>query len=566
MNEKNTKLIEIPEMEQEKLRAGCLFDERYKLGERIGAGGMGTVFRAVHVGLDEEVAIKVLRYSGSNNKSVQDSFLREARTLRKLDHPNILKVTDAGASIDGEYYIASELLDGQSFEEWTDSTPVEARDESYIRELLSYFNDVLEGVIEFHGKGVVHRDLKLRNVILHLDKETDETVPKILDFGLVRPVDTDDHDDEYVVGTADYMPPEQMAGGEIDERSDIYSLGVMLYAALTGELPAIGQTDEAFSRGQKHSVADPADINPSIPRKLVDACLKALEHNPSDRFRSAEEFSEALLSVWPSRRATEAPRRKSKLSILVPILIVGTLIVAYFVFVHGAEKAEPIPSEEVKEGSAETKTPTVDEQPSAVSPVEKREEIPSEKPAAEKKTRSSVGSGSKPENTTTIRPAKTRPSEKETANIAEPSKPAEPDRKEAADKERIDKLFEDGMAALKQKRYAVAEPLLEELSGYRPRSAKVWYGLGTISFQKRDYGSAISRFERALALKEKVSWRSRLAEAHNANGDTKKAIKEWKRIYNSPNTNERSRQVVKSILVEHGVDVEQRESDGKSER
>lgn len=269
---------------------------KYRLDKLLGRGGMGAVYQATDLSLNREVAIKVLIGSMFGDRLALRRFEREARASASLAHPNIITVYDYGG-IEGEgAYLVMELLHGVT-------QRLYLRQHGNIHPLLAadWFNQILEGMKTAHQLGIIHRDLKPENILLAKQTEAQALV-KILDFGLAKIKFLDSAESKSltapgtILGTLSYMSPEQIAGGEVDERSDIFSIGVMVIEALTGQQPFTGQTssDVALAILQK-SYELPGD---SAEIKQLNAVIqKCIAKNRNNRYASLRDLQEELTSA-----------------------------------------------------------------------------------------------------------------------------------------------------------------------------------------------------------------------------------------------------------------------------
>jgi tRNA A-37 threonylcarbamoyl transferase component Bud32 len=278
---------------------------RYRVLEPLGRGGMARVYRAYHPQLDRYVAVKVLRSDLVEDAEFLARFRREARAVAALRHSNIVQVFDS--DVEGEiYYIVLELLEGDTLK--TRLNDYRVRGERMpLGEIVRVMLDVLDGLAYAHGEGMVHRDLKPANILL-----TKRGEAVITDFGIAQIVGSTQHTASgALMGTLNYMAPEQGLEGQSDVRSDIYSLGIMLYEMLTQQVPFDADTPLAvLMKHLNDPLPLPRQIEPDIPEPFERIVLKALSKRPVDRHDSAEEMAQAL---WAAAEETgiEVPQRIS---------------------------------------------------------------------------------------------------------------------------------------------------------------------------------------------------------------------------------------------------------------
>ena len=262
---------------------------KYRILEPLGRGGMAQVFKAYHPQLDRYVAVKVLRSDLVEEVEFLARFRREARAVAALRHPNIVQIFDFDFQ-DDLYYMVMELLEGDTLKAYLNSLRV--RNERLpLGEIVRIFNDVLAGLTYAHGEGIIHRDLKPANIML-----TKRGQAVLTDFGIAQIVGGTQYTvSGALMGTLNYMAPEQGLDGHCDVRSDIYSLGIAYYEALTGKVPFDADTPLAIL--MKH-INDPLPLprtmEPTLPEAFERVALKALAKRPEDRFQSAAEMAEAL--------------------------------------------------------------------------------------------------------------------------------------------------------------------------------------------------------------------------------------------------------------------------------
>jgi hypothetical protein len=262
----------------------------YKIVDRIGEGGMGSVFKGIDLMLEREVAIKVLRPELARRADIVERFRTEAVALARLNHPNIATLFNFFRQGD-DYFMVMEFVRGETLDElmWKHG-PLPADF------ALRVFCQALEGIDHAHKMGIIHRDIKPANIMV-----TPAGLTKVMDFGIARMLGTARltmHGG--VVGTAEYMSPEQVQGLETDARSDIYSLGIMLYEMLTGRAPFSGKSEyESMRLHIESAPLPPTALVPNIPAYIENGITRALAKNPNDRFQTAADFREALLAGVP---------------------------------------------------------------------------------------------------------------------------------------------------------------------------------------------------------------------------------------------------------------------------
>jgi serine/threonine protein kinase len=280
---------------------GDIVDSRYVLGRSLGSGGMGEVYLAHDEVLDRDVALKVLRSRYAGDEEFAGRFLREARSAASLSHPNIVQVYDRGETEDGISYIAMEYVPGGTLKEQIDArAPLGVREATGVAARISL---ALEAA---HERGVIHRDIKPQNVLV-----TPSGDLKVTDFGIARAASAVTNSASgTVLGTAGYISPEQAMGEPVGPASDLYSLGVVLYEMLTGELPF--DADNSIAVCMKHvtePLRPPMALNPTVPGHVNALVVKLLAKNPSDRYGSAAELLTDLERVregFPPVMAAEA--------------------------------------------------------------------------------------------------------------------------------------------------------------------------------------------------------------------------------------------------------------------
>ncbi len=258
---------------------------RYEIIEEVGRGGMGVVYRAKDTLLDRTVAYKALPPQVQRNQRVLDLFMREAKSAAKLSHPNIVTIYDADEDR-GEYFIIMEYIEGNSLKEL-----VEDQGRFEMKPALVLIGQVMRALSYAHSRGIVHRDIKPANLLW----SKDEKLVKITDFGLARAIEEGRKTHTQMAGTPYYMAPEQILGGKVDNRADLYSVGVTLYEFLTGTVPF---KDGDVMYHHVHSApVSPQKHNPDIPENLSQFILRCLEKNVDKRFASVDAALEEMKGI-----------------------------------------------------------------------------------------------------------------------------------------------------------------------------------------------------------------------------------------------------------------------------
>ena len=304
---------------------GATLAGRYHIIGRVGTGGMGTVYRAEQVGLARHVALKVLKADASYDRETVARFQREAKAMSMLLHTNTVRVFDFGEDPSGHVYLAMELLEGELLTARSDR---EATLDP--REAIRIVQQILRSLSEAHTKGLIHRDLKPDNIYLAKIEGHAEPVVKVLDFGIAKvfrddgkPIDQLETQAGTVFGTPRYMSPEQAQGKPLDPRSDLYSVGVLLYQLLVGHPPFID--DDAVVVMAKHIRDQPEPPRKAAPERPIPASLervvmRSLEKDPGSRLSTADELDQALtaclVDVERERVLVSEGRRSSDLLVV----------------------------------------------------------------------------------------------------------------------------------------------------------------------------------------------------------------------------------------------------------
>lgn len=319
-----TKTMETPKQE---LTTGSTFAGRYQIIEELGQGGMGRVYKALDTKIDEKIALKLIKPEISADKKTIERFRNELKYARKIAHRNVCKMYDLGEEKD-IHYITMEYVSGGDLKSF-----IKRSGQLTIGKATAITKQICEGLSEAHKLELVHRDLKPNNIMIDKDGNV-----RIMDFGIARSLKSKSITGQGVmIGTPEYMSPEQVEGKEIDQRSDIYSLGIILYEMVTGELPFSG--DSAFSIGIKQkseSPPDPKQFNPHITEDLSQIILKCLAKDKEQRYQTGAEICTELSRVeegLPTTQKTSIGKKSLTSKEITVQLSLKKLLVPAIVFV-----------------------------------------------------------------------------------------------------------------------------------------------------------------------------------------------------------------------------------------
>lgn len=308
---------------------GRTLDGRYLLETEVASGGMGTVWRGRDEVLGRPVAIKVLHERLAGDPDILERFRREAVAAARLSHPNVVRVFDTGID-DGVCFIVMELFDGTTLEDrLRDGGPLPPAEATRV------LSGMLQGLAHAHREGVIHRDVKPGNVLLDRDGQV-----KVTDFGIAKAAfaTSDLTTTGELLGTARYLAPEQVAGGSVDHRADLYACGIVLYECLTGRTPFEADSHIATATMRlADTPRPPGALRPGIPRRLESVTMRALAREPEERFQSADEMNAALGPQAPhgvagpvARPTPEDHRRQSAFRswVAIPLILIAVAAVA----------------------------------------------------------------------------------------------------------------------------------------------------------------------------------------------------------------------------------------------
>lgn len=305
---------------------------RYQIIKELGRGAMGLVYQAHDPEIDRLIALKVLREDRLTSAAFGQRFLKEARAIGRLSHPRIVTVYDVGQD-HGTIYIAMELLQGEPLNALMEKKKFSAE------EIEDLGIQVAEALDYAHQKGIVHRDIKPSNILVQPDGQI-----KITDFGIAHIEDPESSvqtQDGEILGTPAYMSPEQVMGQPADSRSDLFSLGIILYELSTGKRPFGGPNLAAiFNSITQDQPLSPAEINPTLPNSLAQVIMRCLEKDPAARYPTGKALAEALSSSLAAEKSPELPIAKEIKKtrhlliyvIIIAIFLLGGGGLSYYLF------------------------------------------------------------------------------------------------------------------------------------------------------------------------------------------------------------------------------------------
>ncbi len=343
-----TETIEAP---KEELTTGSSFAGRYQIIEELGKGGMGKVYKALDTEIREKVALKLIKPEISVDKKTIERFQNELKFARKISHRNVCRMYDLNKDA-GSYFITMEFVSGEDLKSF-----IRRSGRLTISKGIDIAKQICEGLDEAHRLGVIHRDLKPGNIMIDNDGNA-----RIMDFGIARSIEGKGITGAGVmIGTPEYMSPEQVEGKDVDQRSDIYSLGVILYEMLTGRVPFEGETALNIAVKQKtETPKNPKEYNEQISEDLNGVILKCLEKEKEKRYQSASELRAELTNIEGGLPTTEKvlPQRKPLTSreitvtfglkrLLVPaFVLLGVVAIALIIWqIFPKNRTVPVPTD-----------------------------------------------------------------------------------------------------------------------------------------------------------------------------------------------------------------------------
>ena len=340
-----TETLETP---KEELTTGSTFAGRYQIIEELGKGGMGRVYKVLDKEVNAKVALKLIKPEIASDKKTIERFRNELKVARDISHKNVCRMYDLGRE-ESAYYITMEYVSGEDLKSFIRRSGILS-----VGKAISIAKQVCEGLNEAHRLGVVHRDLKPQNIMIDKDGNA-----RIMDFGIARSLKAKGITGSGVmIGTPEYMSPEQVDGKEADQRADIYSLGVILYEIVTGRVPFEGDTPFSIGIKQKSETPrPPREINEQIPDDLDNVILKCMEKDKEKRFQSVGELQSELMNLEKGIPTTEriVPERKPLTSreitvkfslkkLFIPALVIFAIVIIGLILwqILPEQKAAPL--------------------------------------------------------------------------------------------------------------------------------------------------------------------------------------------------------------------------------
>ncbi len=338
---------------------GRMLGRRYRILEKIGEGGMAVVYKATDLNLDRFVAIKFILLHGESSDTSLTRFKREALSLAKLSHPHILSIFDYG-EFEGRPYLVMEYISGGTLKDMLKGKPFSSERAVQITTALA------RALETAHSKGIIHRDVKPANILMANGRD-----PKLSDFGIAKLILDDEATSDLTgtgkgIGTYKYMAPEQGLGNA-DERSDIYSLGVVLYQMVTGRLPFDGNTPlDVMIKKKKEELPKPSKHNPNLPTAIEQVLIKALAREPENRYRTMQDFASALEGINSNGPIKTGPSKYWLTRIFIAgilVLCCGASIFGTYQVVPNLLTPAPTPTRTASPTSSPTNTPAITSTP-----------------------------------------------------------------------------------------------------------------------------------------------------------------------------------------------------------
>ncbi|MGB6339916.1 MAG: protein kinase [Candidatus Aminicenantaceae bacterium] len=332
------------------MRTGSILVGRYEIIEELGKGGMGKVYKALDREINEKIAVKIIRPEIATNKKIIERFHNELKMARTITHKNVCRMHDLGKDGDTRF-ITMEYVSGEDLKK-----SIRRMGPLTVRKTLSIGKQICQGLSEAHHLGVYHRDLKPHNIMI--DREGNA---KIMDFGIALSQKANGiTDSNIIIGTPQYLSPEQVEGKMVDQRADIYSLGVILFEMVTGQVPFDGDTTLSIAVKHKTEIPrDPKEFNAQIPEELSQLILKCMEKEPEKRYQTAEELCSELTLIESEIPTSETAvsREASKLKTIITRLKLSRFPAALLLLILIAALGYFIYTQIFVKGSRDTTSP-----------------------------------------------------------------------------------------------------------------------------------------------------------------------------------------------------------------
>lgn len=534
-------------VESEMLTVGEFIDNRYKILDSLGKGGMGEVFRVKDLNGNIERAVKVLEKSDEPN--AVSRFLAEAKTTAGLAHLNIVKVLDSGVHGGADRYIVMELLSGTTLKEFIEAVPTPEKDLDYIEKVVQIILSVCDGLKAAHEEGIVHRDIKPSNIFLHRESPQSAMVPKILDFGIAKQLEAETtkltRSGAYL-GTAAYSAPEQIKGKPIDQRADIYSIGMTLYHALTGTTPFRAERTEFVmmrALSEDFKIDPPMRLNPQVPKGLSNACMLAIRRDEKKRFQAIDDFAEALRS-YQTQSFAGFDFKSPPVAVVAGFGLVVLGLFGTAIYLHLTP-------------SLPTTDPPADAAP--IPRTEKpKEPISKEIEVAENPVRPNGGNTPRPDYAETDLPPPLgvalppSPAAEKTARLSKDELEKFP----AEDTGQVSNaLISKGRQAMDEQRYVEAKAFFSKALSLSPDAPEALFGFGETAFQLSEHQTAVTYMQNALTRRERPQWRIVLGQVYMTAGDREAAVQQWRTV-EATATAPKMQGIARKLLAQYGEKVE----------
>jgi serine/threonine protein kinase len=549
---------------------GTTIDNRFRILGRLSRGPRGEVYVAEHIFLEEKLAIRILHDVETLGDDIEGRFIAEAKSLSRVNHKNIVKLFDIGVTSNGYLFATMELLKGKTLQEWLTVHLEELKQgdsNERFSELFDYLRQVAGGLIEAHENGVFHHNLKPSNIYLNETEREDGSLiktPKLIDFGRlsIRGEDEAEQDEHH------YLAPEIRRGAEGDERADVYSFGIILCYALTGDLPEI---PDSGARDSADDVLAQVRANSPAATALNEIVRKAISSDVENRYPTIRDLIDALESTLNRTGSVpegdphaavielERDRRILKWGVGMLILMVAGLAIAGGLLLNRLDDGVTEEAQETSIAAGQLPSPITSDTPetgvkaglalkgataAGDHPLETHDDAPSSDDSDLREDEENSPAALSTDSDTDAAPA----SEKRDNGSKEESKLS---RKE---KSKIRACTKDAKTAIKERRWKDAQKSLEEVVALNPLRANAWLDLGRIAYSRGAFETAVTNVQKALDLRDRATWRLLYGEYLYRNGNKNEAIEAWRQVVEKyPNVRPEIEDKARHFLRKAGV-------------